>query len=81
MEFDKQVHESIIDNPELVSTKYPLLSAGWYWDTRKLNQIADLGAGTNIVKLITKQINGGLHGLESRCRLFMFYFQQLNDEK
>lgn len=81
MEFDKQVHDSIIDNPDLVSTKYPLLSAGWYWDTRKLNHIADLGAGTNIVKLITKQINGGLHGLDSRCRLFMFYFQQLNDEK
>lgn len=81
MEFDKQVQESIIDNPDLVSTKYPLLSAGWYWDTRKLNHIADLGAGTNIVKLITKQINGGLHGLDSRCRLFMFYFQQLNDEK
>lgn len=81
MEFDKQVQDSIIDNPDLVSTKYPLLSAGWYWDTRKLNHIADLGAGTNIVKLITKQINGGLHGLDSRCRLFMFYFQQLNDEK
>lgn len=81
MEFDKQVQDSIIDNPDLVSTKYPLLSAGWYWDTRKLNHIADLGAGTNIVKLITKQINGGLHGLDSRCRLFMFYYQQLNDEK
>lgn len=81
MEFDKQVQDSIIDNPNLVSTKYPLLSAGWYWDTRKLNHIADLGAGTNIVKLITKQINGGLHGIDSRYRLFMFYFQKLNDEK
>ena len=79
--FDKEVQESIIDNPDLVSTKYPLLSAGWYWDTRKLNDIADLGAGTNVVKSITKKINGGLHGLESRCRLFLFYFQQLTNEK
>jgi putative chitinase len=53
----------IIENPSLVATpKYACLSAGWFWDTRKLNLLADAGDYTNL----TKRINGGTLGLDDR---------------
>ena len=37
------INQSIIDNPELVSfnPEIAVLSAFWYWDLHKLNQLAD----------------------------------------
>ena len=37
------INQSIIDNPELVSSnpEIAVLSAFWYWDLHKLNQLAD----------------------------------------
>ena len=53
----------IIENPSLVATpKYACLSAGWFWDTRKLNLYADAGDYTTL----TKRINGGTLGLDDR---------------
>jgi putative chitinase len=53
----------IIENPSLVATpKYACLSAGWFWDTRKLNLLADAGDYTTL----TKRINGGTLGLDDR---------------
>lgn len=39
-----------------------VLSAGWFWDTRKLNTWAEKGD----VLTVTKKINGGTIGLEDR---------------
>ena len=77
--FDKSIDDDIINNPDLVSTNYALISAAWYWDNRGLNNFADLGAGSNIVKKITTIINGGLNGYETRNKLFNFYFNILNN--
>lgn len=50
-------------NPDQVSRDpVAVLSAGWFWDTRKLNQWADKGD----VLTVTKKINGGTIGLEDR---------------
>ena len=50
-------------NPDLVATpKYAALTAGWFWDTHKINAPAEAG---DIVK-VTKIINGGTIGLEDR---------------
>ena len=48
--------------------QYPVavLSAGWYWDTRKLNQWAD----KDDVATVTKKINGGAIGLADRTQHF-----------
>ena len=53
----------LLNNPELLE-KYPLvmLSAGWYWNNRKLNTKADVDDFLGI----TKKINGGTNGLEDR---------------
>lgn len=57
---------NFIDNPELLEEpKFACLSAGWYWDTHKLNELADQ---TDFIK-ITKLINGGLNGLQGRENL------------
>ena len=52
-----------VSNPDLVQGPvYASLTAGWYWDSRELNNPAD---ADNIYK-ITKLINGGTIGIESR---------------
>lgn len=68
--FDKVVEEDILSNPNLVATKYPLLSAAWFWNKNSLNKIADLGDGIDIVTKVTKKINGGTIGLEDRIKHF-----------
>lgn len=75
--FDKLVPEDILDNPDLVATKYPLLSAGWYWNSRNLNAVADKGATDDVVTKITKAINGGLNGYDERLKFFKKFYPLL----
>ena len=75
--FDKAVDDDIVNNPDLVSKKYPLLSAAWFWDSRSLNQLADKGASDDVVTKITKKINGGSHGLDDRIKRFKNYYALL----
>ena len=54
-----------IMEPDLVATpQYAALTAGWFWDTHKLNQFADV----RDFKTMTKKINGGFIGLEDRIK-------------
>jgi putative chitinase len=76
--FDKLVEENIIEQPELVATKYPLLSAAWYWNSRNLNAIADLGDSDAVVTRITKVVNGGMNGYDDRLKLFKKFYPILN---
>lgn len=77
IEFDKFVPENILEVPNLVCDKYPLLSAAWYWDSRKLNAIADKGATEDVIKEVTKKVNGGLIGIEDRVKKFNEYYKML----
>jgi putative chitinase len=53
----------LIANPELlIEPEYAALSAGWFWNKRGLNALADNEDWTTI----TKRINGGTHGLQDR---------------
>jgi len=76
--FDAVVTESILENPDLVATKYPLLSAAWYWNSRKINATADLGASDDTVTKVTKLVNGGTIGLEDRKKHFKEYHALLS---
>ena len=52
-----------IMQPELVRTPmYAAQTAGWFWQTHRLNQYADSGD----ILTMTKRINGGTIGLEDR---------------
>jgi len=73
--FDKSLNETglevdIIGNPDLVATTYPLISAAWFFNKNNLNEIADLGGTKEIITRITKRVNGGTHGLDSRISYF-----------
>jgi putative chitinase len=55
--------EDFVMNPDLVATpRYAAMTAGWFWDTHKLNQYAD----SRDYKTMTKKINGGFIGLADR---------------
>ena len=75
--FDKVVAEDIVAHPDLVATKYPLLSAAWFWNSRKLNELADKGANDAEVTSITKKVNGGKIGLEDRIKHFKEFYTLL----
>lgn len=64
--FGEYIKVDLIANPELVATKYPLTSAAWYFEVRKLWGIAEQGIDEETIKKITKLINGGTHGLADR---------------
>lgn len=76
--FDKVVDEDILAQPDLVATKYPMLSAAWFWDSRKLNALADTGSGDAVVTNITLKVNGGRNGLDDRIKKFKLFFGILN---
>ncbi len=59
----KALGVDFIMNPELVATpKYAALTAGFFWSTHGLNELAE-----NLdYERMTKKINGGLIGLEDR---------------
>jgi putative chitinase len=75
--FDAVVTESIIDNPDLVATKYPLLSAAWFFHKNGLHKIADQGATDAVVTSVTKRVNGGTIGLADRIKHFKEYYSLL----
>ena len=56
----------LIDHPELLETpQNAALSAGWFWNLKKLNQYAD----DDDFETMTRRINGGLNGLDDRQSL------------
>lgn len=77
IEFDKFVDEDIIKNPDLVAKQYPLLSAAWFFHKNNINSIADKGATEDVVKSVTKKINGGYNGLSDRQKYFDKYYNIL----
>ena len=76
--FDAVVIESIVDNPDLVATKYPLLSAAWFFHKNGLHKLADGGATDAVVTSITKRVNGGTIGLPDRIKHFKEYYAALS---
>ena len=62
-------------NPDLVATpRYAAMTAGWFWNTHKLNQYAD---GRDFL-MMTKKINGGTIGLQDRINHINHALEVLN---
>jgi putative chitinase len=75
--FDAFVPEEIIANPDLVATKYPLMSAAWFFNKNGLWAICDKGADQGTVTAVTKRVNGGTIGLPDRIKHFNEYYNLL----
>ena len=76
-QFGKAIGENITSNPDVVSGKYALLSAAWFWSKNGLNKLADGGATDAVVTSITKRVNGGTIGLPDRIKHFKEYYHLL----
>jgi putative chitinase len=56
-----------VANPDLLATpEYAFKSAAWFWSENGLNALAD----TEDLRAMTRKINGGLNGLESRLEYY-----------
>lgn len=75
--FSTSIGEDCVVNPDLVSSKYPLASAGWFFSKHNLNTVADKGATKEVVAEITKTINGGSNGLNERTVNFNKFYSLL----
>ena len=75
--FGKSINEDITTNPDLVATKYPLMSAAWFFHKNGLHKLADGGATDVVVTSITKRVNGGTIGLSDRIKHFKEYHSLL----
>lgn len=71
----KALGVDFIMEPDLVSTpKYAAMTAGWFWNTHKINQYADVQDWI----MMTKKINGGTIGLDDRIKHIMQALQILS---
>jgi len=75
--FDKLVTEDILANPDLVATKYPLMSAAFFFNSNGLWAVCDRGADLATVTAVTKRVNGGTLGLDGRLSKFNEYYALL----
>ncbi len=64
--------DRLLRTPELLEqAEWAAKSAAWFWNSRKLNDLADISS----FETITRRINGGINGLAERKE---FYQRALN---
>lgn len=67
--------ETILDNPDIVATKYYIDSAMYYFMVNKLFDNIN-GLDYETCKRITKRVNGGYNGLEDRWNKTKYYYSR-----
>jgi len=72
---DYMKQPEIMDNPDLVATKYSFESAIFFFDKNKLWSICDQGINDAAILALTKRINGGTHGLDDRKQKTYKYYE------
>ena len=58
----------VMDNPDLVASDYAMESAIWYFRRNNLWTICDQGVTDEVIKKVTKRVNGGYNGLDHRIK-------------
>ena len=74
--FGLSINEDICSNPDLVSTKYPLLSAAWFFSKNCLKKCVDSSDAS--VTAVSKCVNGGTIGLSERIKEFKTFYSLLS---
>lgn len=67
----------IINNPDIVATKYALASAGFFFKKNNLWTICDQGTSEEVIKKLTKRVNGGQNGILDRIKHFEEFYHLL----
>ncbi|MGV8835313.1 peptidoglycan-binding protein [Cellvibrio sp.] len=73
--FANFIREDTVAHPDLIATKYPLMSAYYFFTMHDIWKYCDNASSENIKK-ITKIINGGMNGLTERIKLFNEYYSR-----
>jgi putative chitinase len=70
--------EDCVTNPDLVATKYPMMSASYFFNNVKLWPICDKGSDVATITAVTRKVNGGTNGLDDRIKYFNKFYKLLN---
>ena len=69
-QFSDFIGEDCVANPDLVSTKYPLTSAAFFFNKNGIWALCDKGATKDEIVAVTKRVNGGTIGIDDRIHHF-----------
>ena len=69
----------VLDNPDLVEEEYAFDTAMWFFKANKLFNIADQGVTDEVIRKVTKRVNGGTHGLSDREKQTHMIYKWLAD--
>ena len=58
----------VMDDPTLLEKEYAMDTAIWFFQKNNLWKICDEGVNDNVIKKLTKKINGGYTGLDHRIK-------------
>ena len=58
----------VIEDPSLLEKEYAMDTAIWFFRKNNLWKICDEGVNDNVIKKLTKKINGGYTGLDHRIK-------------
>lgn len=67
----------VLTNPSKVATEYFFKSADFFFDTNNLWAIAKKGITDDVIKELTKRVNGGYNGLTDRIEHTKHYYSIL----
>lgn len=76
-DFSRFIGEDCITNPDLVSTRYPLASAAYFFNSNGIWGICDRGSDESVIKSVTRKVNGGLNGIDDRIKKFKNFYNLL----
>lgn len=72
------IGEDCVANPDLVATKYPLASAGFFFNSNNIWAVCDKGSNDAAVKAVSIRVNGNPpHAVPERTKYFRKFFRAL----
>ncbi len=74
--FSKFIGEDCVNNPDLIAVKYPIHSAFWFFNERKIWDRCKKSDHESVVA-VTKLVNGGVNGLADRLVKFKMFMNAL----
>lgn len=75
----KALDVDFISRPELVATDYCVEAAAYFFKSKFILRVCDIGADIETVKKVTKLVNGGYEGLDVRLSDFNKYYNTLTN--
>jgi putative chitinase len=76
--FAEFIGAPVTDNPDLVATQYPLISAAYFFTANNIWSLCDQGSSNNVITAVTRKINGGTNGLDERTKYFTSFYALLS---